>query len=575
MDPVQEIKNKLDIVDIAKERISLIPAGKNFKALCPFHKEKTPSFIISPERQTWHCFGSCNEGGDIFSFIMKYEHLEFYEALSMLAQIAGVELKRISPQNQKEFGVLYDINKSAEDFFAGQLSSEEKSQKYLTGRGLKTETIKEFAIGFAPAQKDALILHLVNAGYDIADVERAGLAFKTERGTYMDRFRGRIMFPIKNTFGKIVGFSGRILPEYDDGNSGKYINSPETPIFNKSRTLYGFDASKQYIRETGVAMLVEGQMDFLMLYQDGVHNVCATSGTALTQRHLEILKKISERLILAFDSDNAGIIASERAIDMAHAMDFVVNIFILDDAKDSAEYIQKNPGKIKRLIESSSISALEFYLKRYVDNVPEYQIKAKIRHILEKVILIYSPLEQGRWLRKISEHSKISEQSLVEEFNLLKKKSIKKEEEKIKSDLSQELELKNRSERIAMELLILVAMSQPLISKIDEVRAFLPEDFIMALDYLKGAKEETKENLKGMDIGRYAEMKASLRYGEIEQDKIPFEVNVLCQELKKEYYREKKEEILAKIKVLEKSGKTEKIADALKEFDEIAKLVNN
>ncbi len=575
MDPVQEIKNKLDIVDIVKERVSLIPAGKNFKAICPFHKEKTPSFIVSPERQTWHCFGSCNEGGDIFSFIMKYEHVEFYEALSMLAQMAGVELKKISPQNQKEFGVLYDLNKSAEDFFFGQLSDEDKAEKYLTDRGLKKETIEEFKVGFSPAQKDALLLHLVNAGYDIADIERAGLVFKTERGTYMDRFRGRIMFPIKNTFGKIVGFSGRILPEYDDGNSGKYINSPETPVFNKSRILYGFDASKQYIRETGVAMLVEGQMDFLMLYQDGVHNVCATSGTALTQHHLEILKKISERLILAFDGDSAGIIATERAIDMAHAMDFSVNVFILSDAKDSAEYIQKNPGKIKRLIESSSISALEFYLSRYVDNIPEYQIKTKIRHILQKVILIYSPLEQGRWLKKISEHSKISEQSLIEELNLLKRKFVKKEEEKIQSDLSGEFEFKNRTERIAMELLILGAMSQPSISKIDEARAFLPEKFIIALDYLKGVRQETEENLKNIDLGRYAEMKASLRYGEIDLDKIPFEINVLIQELKKEYYKEKKEEMLAKIKVLEKSGKNEELSKVLKEFDEIAKLVNN
>jgi DNA primase len=572
MDPVQEIKNKLDIVDIVKEHIPLMSAGKNFKALCPFHKEKTPSFIVSPERQTWHCFGSCSEGGDIFSFIMKYEHVEFYEALQMLAQKAGVELKRISPQSQKEFGVLYDINVAAKDFFLQQREHEPKAAEYLHNRGIKKEILDEFEIGFASTGTDSLILHLVNAGYDIADAERAGLVFKTDRGTYMDRFRGRIMFPIKNTFGKVVGFAGRILPEYDDGKSGKYVNSPETPIFNKSRILYGLDVTKQHVRDSRVAMLVEGQMDFLMLYQDGIHNVVAISGTALTQHHLEILRKVAERLILAFDNDEAGMIAIERAIDMAHMIDMGVNIFLLDGAKDAAEYIQKNPGKIKRLIGSSSISALEFYLKRYIENIPEHELKLKIRHILEKVMVIYSPLEQNRWLKKISERTQIPESALIEELNLLKKKSTRKEEPKFQPALSQDVPLKTRIDLISMELLILGVMDLPSLPKISELKIFLPDKFANAFDYLQNTKTDDKEVEA---IGRYVELRASLRYGEIDLDKIPLEVNALAYELKKEYYKERKEKILSQIKSLEKSGKTEESAKLLKEFDEIAKLVNN
>jgi DNA primase len=574
MDPIQEIKDKLDIADVIREYIPLMPAGKNMRALCPFHKEKTPSFIVSPERQTWHCFGSCNEGGDIFSFVMKYEHVEFYEALQKLAEKAGVELKRISPSSQKEFGVLYDINASAKDFFIQQKEHEPKALEYLNERGLKKDILEEFEIGFAPVASDALTLYLVNAGYDIADAERAGLVFKTERKTYMDRFRGRIMFPIYNTFGKVVGFSGRVLPEYDDGQSGKYVNSPETPIFNKSRILYGFHKTKQFIRDSQVAMLVEGQTDFLMLYQDGVHNVTATSGTALTQHHLEILKKLADRLILAFDSDEAGMIASERAIDMAHAVDLNVNVFLLKDAKDAAEYIQQNPGKIKRLVESSSMPALDFYFKRYLENVPEHALKNKIRHILEKVILIYSPLEQNRWLKKIAEKIGAPESSLIDELGLMKKKLVKKAESQTQPQIiSREVPLDTRLDTVAMELLILGALDGASLLAIGEYKMFLPPRFAVALEYLAEKKPIEGEEAKA--IARFAELKSSLRYGEIDFEKLPLEISVLLKELKKEFYKEKKEKLLSEIKSLEKQGKQEEAAGMLKEFDEIAKLVDN
>jgi len=573
MDPVQEIKDKLDIVDVIREYIPLTPAGKNLKALCPFHKEKTPSFIVSPDRQTWHCFGSCNEGGDAFSFVMKYEHVEFYEALQMLAQKAGVELKRISPSSQKEFGVLYDVNAAAKEFFVQQREDEPKAAEYLEERGLKKETLDDFEIGYAPPNNDALTLHLVNAGYDIADVERAGLVFKTERKTYMDRFRGRVMFPVYNTFGKVVGFSGRVLPEYDDGKSGKYVNSPETPIFNKSRILYGLHETKQFIRDSQVAMLVEGQMDFLMLYQDGVHNVAATSGTALTQHHLEILRKIAERLILAFDSDDAGMIAIERAIDMAQAIDLNVNVFLLENDKDAAEYIQKNPGKIRRLIESNSMPALDFYFKRYLENIPEYEVKNKVRHILEKVILIYSPLEQNRWLKKIAEKINILESSLIEELNLIRKKILKKAEVQTQPQaIGEEVAIKTRLDMIAMELLILGAMDKSSLASVDGYKAFLPPRFSQALEYLQG-KSVGEDEAK--IIGNLAESKSSLRHGEVDMEKIPLEVNVLLKELKKEYYKEKKEALLSEIKSLEKNGRQEEAAELLKEFDEIARLVDN
>ncbi|MBI5079064.1 DNA primase, partial [Candidatus Wolfebacteria bacterium] len=368
---VEEIKNRLDIVEFIRSYVPLLPAGKNFKAPCPFHKEKTPSFMVSPERQTWHCFGACSEGGDIFKFLMKHENLEFYEVLKILAEKAGVELKRISPADQKQFGVLYEINESAKDFFKSELEKSPAVLKYLSGRGLKKETIGEFELGFASNSFDFLTIKLVNAGYDIKDIERAGLNFKSERGSYIDRFRNRVIFPLYNHFGKVVGFSGRIFETDAAGdNSGqpalaKYVNSPETPIFSKSKILYGFHKSKNNIREEKTAVLVEGQMDFLSVYQDGMKNVVAVSGTALTVDHLKTLKRYADRLILCFDGDEAGFKAAERAVDLAAQNDLSAKILTMKEFKDPAEAVLKSPGKMKKLAEEAK-QAMEFYFERYL-----------------------------------------------------------------------------------------------------------------------------------------------------------------------------------------------------------------
>jgi DNA primase len=575
IDPIEEIKNRLDIVDVIGSYIQLTQAGKNFKALCPFHKEKTPSFIVSPERQSWHCFGACNQGGDVISFVMKYENLEFFEALEVLAKKAGIELKRISPSSQKEFGVLYDINALAKDYFVGQ-RSDPLALEYLYKRGLKEEILDEFEIGYAPNKVDDLTRYLVNAGFDVADIQRAGLTFKTEKKTFVDRFRGRIIFPIYNTFGKIVGFLGRILPVFDDGQLGKYVNSPETPIFNKSKVLYGLHKTKQNIRDTKTAILVEGQMDFLMLYQDGVTNVAATSGTALTWHHLEVIKKLANNLVLSFDNDDAGMIAAERAIDMAHSLDFNVSIFILENAKDAAEYIQKNPGSIKRLIDSKSISALDFYFRGYLENISDSEIKKNARHILEKVFYIYSPTEQSLWIKKIAQKIGVPESALFEEFNILKSK--RKTNVNLNEPLQSEskagssFDLKTRAERIAFEIIMLALADESQIAKLDDYKTFFPERFLKVIDFLRGEKIDDPKIKELADI---AQMKSSLLYGDIDLERIPYEINVLVKELKKEFYKEKRDILLKEIKLAEKSGDKEKSIKLLKEFDELSKLVNN
>src|SRR3989344_711085 len=236
-DTAQLIKEKLDIVDFLRNYLELKPAGKNFKARCPFHQEKTPSFMVSPERQTWHCFGTCGEGGDIIKFLMKYENLEFYDALKILAEKAGVELRSNGDRDFQSTNNLYRVMEEAKNFFKENLARADKVREYLKDRGLNQETIEEFEIGVAMDGSDLLTKHLIKKGFNIQDIEKAGLALKTERGTYWDRFRARIMFPIFNHVGKVVAFTGRVLPGNDHTNIGKYVNSPETPIFQKSKVL--------------------------------------------------------------------------------------------------------------------------------------------------------------------------------------------------------------------------------------------------------------------------------------------------------------------------------------------------
>ncbi len=418
LSPVEEIKQKLDIVEFLRGYLTVQPAGKNFKANCPFHKEKTPSFMISPERQSWHCFG-CGIGGDVFSFTMRYENVEFGEALRILADKAGIELRRLNPAEYKYTGLLYELNQLAKEFFRKELENSQEAKKYLAERGLKQETINEFEIGWAPNKPEALTFHLLNMNYRPEDMVQAGLSFKTDRGAQIDRFRGRIMFPIHNHLGKVVGFTGRILPQLDNGQTGKYVNSPETPIFNKSKLLYGFWKSKDAIRDAGEAFLVEGQMDFLMSYQTGVRNVFASSGTALTPDHLRVLKRMCEKLVVSFDSDAAGLAAGERAIELAEANDFQVKVLSLGKYKDPAEAAQAEPEFLKETVKNAR-PAPEFYFLRYgltgPVNLGDREVLGRVRGALQKLAHIASPVERSYWLKELSKKIGADEEALRAEM---------------------------------------------------------------------------------------------------------------------------------------------------------------
>lgn len=560
------IKQKLPIAEFIRSYLQLSPAGKNFKALCPFHSEKTPSFIVSPERNTWHCFG-CGEGGDIFSFVMRYENIEFPEALRFLAERAGVPLRTLSPTQQREFGILYDMHADATKFFTEHLKKNPAATEYLQKRGLKKETIEEFSIGFAPGG-DSLVVHLLKNGYDINDVARAGLAFKNNHGLFRDRFENRIIFPLFNSTGKIVAFTGRILGGETDATP-KYVNSPETPIFTKSKILYGFSHAKRAIAETHTAFLVEGQMDFLMAWQSGIPNAIAVSGTALTKEHLEKLRRFADTVIVSFDNDSAGFKALERAIELFGSFDFFVKAISLGEYKDPADACEKDPQFLKNALTKAS-PAFEMLLDHYFPedfprDVP--LTKRIVRHLLEKVARIESPLERERWVREMVKKTGISEQRINEELEMVAEELSKKKNGDKNAEISEKKEKEEISRtRIISERLLLLAFTDPDFSSIlkSSYKEIIPKEYISILD---GTVPEN-------DRIALLRMKASYEFSGIPKEKMREEFDELVRQLSLETLKKKRDDLRRDIQKAEYIKDERKVTESIKEFHEISRKIN-
>ena len=475
------IKQKLDVVEFLRSYLTLTPAGKNLKALCPFHQEKTPSFIVSPERQSWHCFG-CAEGGDIIKFVMKYENLEFPEALRLLAEKAGIPLRTLNPAQEREFGVLYDLNDAAKEFYKTALSSHAKAKEYLKKRGLADETIVEFELGYAVGG-EMLTLHLLKKGFDVNDIARAGLAGKGASGMYRDRFHGRIMFPIMNHVGKTVAFTGRIFelsPGMKEDDVAKYLNSPETPVFNKSKILYGLNKTKNDIARTRTAVLVEGQMDFLMVWQGGVKNVTAVSGTALTQFHLERLRRLADTIVLMFDNDDAGLKALERSLDIFSGFDFHVKVAGIGGYKDPADAVLADADGFRKRIETARPAFQYLFEARLSQKGIEKDIAQKkrvVRDMLQKVAKLTSAVEQEEWIHELSRHAGVSDSALLAELAALPaaKKEETVEQKKIEP-------AKERIDLIARRILAIGFALPEFMERARAIREFLPVFYHPALD---------------------------------------------------------------------------------------------
>ncbi|MFH1235535.1 MAG: DNA primase [Parcubacteria group bacterium] len=420
----EEIKSKVDIIDLIQEYVQLRQAGTNWKANCPFHSEKTPSFMASREKQIWHCFG-CGEGGDIFSFVQKIEGLEFPEALRLLAKKAGVQLPTFNPELQTKKTQMLDVVKAASQFFSAKLHEPLQgkiAREYLQTRGVSDETIDDFGIGYAPDAWDQLNTYLIQNKIFVQDIFQAGLTIKRERGDgYYDRFRNRLIFPLRDVHGTVIGFGGRVLAADDQG--AKYINSPQTLVYDKSGYLFGLDSAKHEIRNAKLAVIVEGYMDVVASHQAGVTNVVASSGTALTDRQVRLLKRFTDIVALAFDADLAGEDASRRGIDVALRGGLEVRIITLPHGKDPDECIKEDLDAWKKAIASAQ-GIMEYTFARAVQGKDMSTLAHKkevTRTVLQALTRIPDPIEQTHYLQKLAALVRVEESILRDKLASLQK----------------------------------------------------------------------------------------------------------------------------------------------------------
>lgn len=429
MSEIDDIKAKLNIVDLIREYIPVKAAGVNFQALCPFHNEKTPSFVISPDKQIWHCFG-CGRGGDIFSFIMEKEGLDFSEALRLLASKAGVELQQRDRRDHSKLNRLLDVMDLAGKYYAHilQTPTGKSAKDYLLKRGLTEETIKDWNLGYSLDNWSSLYDFLrerpkTGRKFSDEEIEAAGLIIKknniSEGRQYYDRFRGRIMFPIWDFNNNLVAFTARVSPEKEKTEKmGKYINSPQTSIYDKSKILFGLNKAKSAIREEDLVVVVEGQMDVISCYNHGIYNVVASSGTALTSAQVALLKRFTNNIALAFDMDVAGQQAADRGIREILAQDMNVKVIVTPSGKDPDESLRSNPDDFKKAIKEAK-PMLDYYFTKVSSGLDLEKLENKIlvrNQMFSMIQLVQNKSDQGYWLKKISEELDFSETDIREEF---------------------------------------------------------------------------------------------------------------------------------------------------------------
>jgi DNA primase len=418
---VDQIKSKIDIVSLVGSYIKLDKAGTNFKGKCPFHNEKTPSFFVSPDRGSYYCFG-CQAKGDIFTFVQEFEGLDFIGSLKILADKAGVTLEQYDRGEKTEKERLHNVLEQAVFFYEKKLSENKQALDYLFGRGVTEETLKNFRIGFAPLEWRELYEYLKERGVTEKDMFEVGLIKKPgdtarEKSPY-DTFRGRIVFPISDSSGRIVGFSGRIL--VPDEKSPKYLNSPETSLFNKSEILFGLDKAKKDIRLKDYSILVEGQMDIVMLHQAGITNTVASSGTALTENHLVKLRRLSNRIIMAYDGDSAGFSASNRSAQIALSLGMELKIAEMPTGKDPADLAKDDVEALRNSLKTAK-HVIDFYtdglLSRGLDS---RELGKEIqKHVLPYIAMLPSTIEKSHFIKSIAQKTFIKEEALWDDLKLV------------------------------------------------------------------------------------------------------------------------------------------------------------
>lgn len=525
---VDKIKERLSIVDVISSYLTVQKAGKNFRARCPFHNEKTPSFFISRERGMYYCFG-CGAKGDIFSFVQHFEGTDFLGALKILAERAGVSLSDFKKEDKDKKDVLYKILEDATSYYQKNLSSNKEALEYLVKRGLSKDSIKNFRIGYAIDSWSDIYNYLLKKGYKNKDIEAVGL-IKNKDGRYYDRFRSRIMFPINDSSGRVIAFSGRIFNSNNDKQEeAKYINSPETELFNKSNVLFGLDKAKNSIRTKDYTIIVEGQMDLILSHQAGFTNTVAVSGTAFTDttfddnkniNNLGLVKRLSSNIIFAYDGDDAGIRAANRSAIIALSLDMQVKIAIFPKGKDPADIISEDYKKWGEIIKNKT-DIISFHLDKICESTKDKEKRR--REIEEKIFpflyMMNSSIKISNYIKEIYDKTGISELAIDNDYKIFEKKKKKGENMDENKNREDKLSRRENLERKLFGIILWGGENDDEINKIKEVLSSFKNDI----------GEEKYNNI--------------LKLYEAEKEQISFEAEV-CYAGKKKLLFEEVEELV-------------------------------
>jgi len=612
---IEEIRNKLNVLDVVGGYMKLTKTGINYRGVCPFHKEKSPSFFVSPTRQMWHCFG-CSAGGSIFDFVMRIEGIEFGDALRILANKAGVQLKRENAELKTERQRLYEICELATLFFEKQLEASsvgKEAESYLSSRGITKESIKKWRLGYSPDLWNGLTDFLIGKNYTREEIIKAGLAISKDgsQGESYDRFRGRIMFPVFDLNNQVVGFGGRIFKQENEKeivslretwhSQAKYINTPQTLIYDKSNLLYGLNNAKLNIRKENHCVVTEGYTDVIMCHQAGFLNTVAASGTALTLGHLNILKRYAENLLLAFDADLAGDTATKRGIGLAQELGFNIKIIKSygkeENKLDPADIVLKDPKSWEDYL-TKARSIMDYYFdsafQSFDKNTPEGK-KEISKIILPEIKRLQNKIEQSHWIQKLSDMISIKEEAISEEMAKIKNSGPQTAEPlsidtnlKISENLGVEgrkklieekvvsLILKNPNNVRLINELDYVLFSQKIQQLLMEVKKFIDgqNNITIEGDLEKDFKKVFSESISGLELDE--EFKKFLTVltlrGEVEYAGDGEEEIKLCLlQLKNIELRNRLTEKSEEIKKANESNEFEKEKQLLEEFNKLTK----
>lgn len=597
-------------MDLIKEYVQLKPAGTNFRARCPFHQEKSPSFIVSPDKQIWHCFG-CGRGGDIFSFIMEMEGLSFVESLRQLAVKAGVKLVKSDPQMASQRNRILDILDLTARYYHHLLLKSPKAglaRQYLDKRGVDEATMAEWRMGYSPDDWSVISNFLISKGFKENEIFLAGLSVKREgRSEFYDRFRGRIMFPINDIGGNVVAFSARVSPEKEQTEKmGKYINSPQTTVYDKSRVLFGLDKARLEIKKQDLAIIVEGQMDAITAHQFGYKNVVASSGTALTEEQISLIKRYTQNISIAFDSDAAGEMAAERGAGQAMKADMNIKVIEIPNGQDPDDCIRQNKAEWEKAV-SEAKPIMQYYFERKtagldLENVEGKRQAAKL--FLPIIARLENKIDLNYWLKLLGEKIGVNENILRETLQaaILKRKKdqsfVKQKEKPEEGSINQ-----SREEKLSEMLLVMMLKFNELIyymakrvpidhlfgelnrelyrnliiyyNSINNINIFISDDTanVSAFDFDNFINWANESKVHIQDISRLI-MIGERDFNEIEYETVKSEAIKISSHLKKKYILGRMREIEKLLAVYEKENNVEKIEEIMQEFKNLSEETN-